>query len=459
MQEEKDDSHPTKKPYGLSEETVEQAYSFLEEHNYEEVRKILFKLHYADLADFIEASSVEQRQQIIEALGENFNPQTLVEINSNVRESIIDLMGIDSIAGNINKLEPDEAIEILEDLSAKECEAILNSLPQEKQDALRDSLTYPKNSAGRLMEKLVVSVPEYWEVGQTIDYLRDNKHLPKDFHEIFVVDPKHTVIGSVLTSRVIRSSREVNIREIMKTDITIIDADMDQEEVSYIFSQYGLVSAPIVNKEARLVGVISIDEIVHVIEKEAEEDLFRMVGVNETDLHSAFFHTAKHRFPWLFTNLITACVTSLVIAQFESTIQSIVALAALMPIVASMGGNAGTQTLTVAVRAIANKDLNTKNATKVILKEMIANGFNGFFLSLFGGAIIHLWYHDTKLSLVFAISVIINFTLAGFFGSFIPIMLNKLRIDPAISSSVFLTSLTDIIGFFCFLSLAKFVLL
>jgi magnesium transporter len=444
--------------YGLTEETARAIHDALDLDQHDLVKAQLSELHYADLADFISSASYEDKQKVIEELGGEFDPLVLIELDPSVKADVIEILGPNKTAEYITKLDLGDAVYVIEDLDEETQQNILNLLPQEIKVAVAESFTYPENSAGRIMEKLVVAAPEYWSVGQTIDYLRQQPDLPEDFYEIFVIDPKHHPVGGVLLSRLLRTPQGVHISEVMKKDIKVINTHTDQEEVSFLFRQYALVSAPVVNKDGRLVGVISMDDVMEVIEEEAEEDLLRMGGINETDLHAASFETARHRFPWLFVNLLTAFLTSTVINLFQDTIQQLVTLAALMPVVASMGGNAGTQTVTVAIRAIATKDLNSMNAMRVLFKESIACALNGLALAILGGITVLILYSDLRLSLIFASAVIINLTFAGFFGTLIPIMINRRGADPALSSSVFLTAITDMIAFFVFLGIAKLLL-
>jgi magnesium transporter len=315
-------------------------------------------------------------------------------------------------------------------------------------------LAYPEDSAGRLLVKEVVTVPEFWTVGQIIDYLRATPEIPKDFYQIFVVDPKFTPVGGLRLSRVMCSERSVSVKDIMEDNIKPVRADMDQEEVAYLFRQYGLVSTPVVSEEGRMIGAISVDDVVDIMEEEAEEDILHLGGVGETDLFSGLSRTVAHRFPWLMINLVTAVIASVVIGQFEGSIEKLAALAVLMPIVASMGGNAGTQTLTVAVRAIATKELTSANAIRVIGKEIAVGSLNGIVFAVIAGVITYLWYGQLGLSLIFAAATIITLTLAGFVGALIPLGLVRVGVDPAIASSVVLTTVTDVVAFGLFLGLA-----
>lgn len=454
-----DASFDNEETYGLSDDIARSLVTALEIDDHALVAELLANLHPADIALFISTVTAESRIKLIEMLRPNFNPEILVALDTTVRAAVIAQLGAEDSAAALTKLDTEDAVYVIEDLPSLAREAILVSIPEEERHALQDSLAYPENSAGRIMQKKLVSVPEYWTVGQTIDYLRQNNELPDEFYEVYVVDPKHRPVGSILVSKIMRNQRSVVINDIMQTEIKILNTDLDQEEVSFLFSQYALTSAPVVNKDGRLVGLVSINDIVEIIEEEAEEDIMRMGGVTETDLHAAFFQTARHRFPWLFVNVATAFIASMVIGLFQGSIQNMVALATLMPIVASMGGNAGTQTLTVIVRAIATKELSPINSFRIIGKECLAGSLNGLFFALLTGIAITLWHHNLQLSMVFAAAIIINLTMAGLAGTVIPLVLNRMGIDPAIASSVFLTAITDTVGFFSFLGLATWLLL
>jgi magnesium transporter len=443
--------------YGLPPEKLASINQAIDE-NQQTAKILLLSLHHADLADFISDSSLEKKRLIVEILGEDFTPEILVELNPTVRSIIINMLHSEQLK-IVGSLGVDDIIYILTNIAEDKKRDILQALPSEKYFLVKEGLSYPDNSAGRIMHKQFVAVPEYWTIHQTIEYLKLTPELPFHFYEVFVTNVKGKPIGSLLVSHILRSDHSLKTKDVMEKDLKILNVTLDQEEVCYLFKQYGLVSAPVINRDNQLVGVILIDDIVNLIEEEAEEDIMRIVGVKETDFHSAFFHIVKDRFPWLFISLITCCMASLVISLFNDTIHNIVNLAAIMPIVASMGGNAGTQTLAVVVRAIAHRELSMSNARRTVLKEICASILNGVALALLGSVIILLFFNDIHLGLIFAGAVIINFTLASFFGSVTPLVLARMGADPAIASSVFLIAITDIIGFLAFLGLAhKFLL-
>ncbi|MEE8622288.1 MAG: magnesium transporter, partial [Alphaproteobacteria bacterium] len=328
---------------------------------------------------------------------------------------------------------------------------------------LEEGLSWPEDSAGRLMQSELVAVPSFWTVGETIDFLRqaaerDSEELPEEFYDIFVVDPKHKPVGTIPLSRLLRTKRPVKLSDLMMPDMRLVPVEMDQEAVAFLFRRYDLASAPVVDEAGRLVGVITVDDVLDVIDEEAEEDIMRLGGVVETDLYRAVLDTTKSRFSWLVVNLATAIVASIVIGFFEVTIRQIVALAVLMPIVASMGGNAGTQTLTVAVRALAMKELTASNTLRAVGKEVLVGGFNGVLFAVLMGIVAWLWFASPAIGLVIAAAMVINLLVAGLAGVAIPLGLERTGVDPAVASGVVLTTVTDVVGFLAFLGLAALFL-
>tara|TARA_R110002094_G_scaffold29976_1_gene42597 strand:- start:2985 stop:4055 length:1071 start_codon:yes stop_codon:yes gene_type:complete len=356
-------------------------------------------------------------------------------------------------------MESDDAVHVLEDMDEVEQRKIIEALPDEYRLAIEEGLSYPEDSAGRLLQRTLVSVPGRWTVGAVIDYFRTAEDLPDEFYEVFIVDPKHHPIGTVALNKIVRSDRDQKISEIMEVDPTVVPVDTDQEEVAYLFRQYDLTSMGVVDDEGRLIGVITFDDIVDVIEEEAEEDLMLMSGIRETDITESVFVASKNRVIWLIVNLATAILASMVIAIFDATIEQMVALAVLMPIVASMGGNAGTQTMTVTVRAIATRDLTATNVRRIVFREFSIALVNGVIIAILIGGLSWLWFENVMLGSVMGIAMIVNMVMAGLAGILIPIMLDKLNVDPALASSIFVTTITDVIGFFAFLGLASMMLL
>lgn len=445
--------------YGLSEGLPQEILSAIAENNEVKVKELLAPLHAADIADFIDAISHDQREVLINIIRDSFDPEILVDLDYSVREEILEFLGTKQSANAIKTLDKDDAVDIMDKLEEDDRQEILEAMPTKHREMLEEGLAYPEDSAGRLIEENIVSIPEFWSVGQTIDYLRASKNLPDDFHQVFVVDPKLIPVGGVMVSKILRASREIPMRDIMYTDLKVIHADMDQEEVAFLFRQYNLASAPVVNKEGRMIGVIELDDIVDIIEEEAQEDILRLGGIKESDVHSSAFETLFSRFPWLFINLGTAFLAATVIGFFDAAIAKITTLAVLMPVAASMGGNAGTQSFTVIVRALATKELTSTNAHRVISKEVFVGLLNGLFFAIITGTAAYLWFHDLHLSIIFGSAIILTLLMSGIAGAFVPIILGKLGVDPAISSGIILTTITDCTAFATFLGLATIFLL
>ncbi len=445
--------------YVIPDELILGVEEALNEGRVETVEELIQPLHPADLADLFEYLTKDERRLLTDICGATMDPEALSHMDPGVREEVIEHLGLRGFVRKLSEMDSDDAVEIFSDLDEEVQHRLLTALPQAYRMLLEESLSYPEDSAGRLMQREMVVVPSAWSVGETIDHMRSAENLPDDFYDLFIVNPKHKPIGSIPLSRVLRSRRSVRLTEIMDEEVRTIPIETDQEDVGYLFQQYGLVSAPVVDDAGRLVGVITVDDVVHVIDEAAEDDLMKLAGVTETDVYRASFDTAKARLPWLVVNLATAVLASLVIGLFEGTIERIVALAVLMPIVASMGGNAGTQTLTVAVRAIATKDLTAANTLRFVGKELLVGTANGILFALLAGLVAWLWFRDPALGAVIATAMIVNMIVAGLSGTVIPLALEKVGVDPAIASSVFLTTVTDVIGFFAFLGLAAMFLL
>ena len=383
----------------------------------------------------------------------------LTELDDEVRDDVLEQLDSKEIAAAARKLETDDAASLLEDLPDDERREVLAELTAEERDEIEKALAYPEDSAGRMMQRSLVKVPQSWSVGQVIDYCREADDLPDDVYDLFVVDRSGRLKGSVPLGRMVRSKRPVPITDIVDPDIPSVPATADKEQVAHLFRDQNLVSCPVVDDKGRLLGVIMVDDVVDVIDEEAEEDLLKMGGVGHDDMHANTVRTVRLRGLWLAVNLFTAVIASLVIGQFEGAIEKIVALAVLMPIVASMGGNAGTQTVTVAVRALAMGELTPANALRFIVKEIAVGGLNGMIFALLMGAAVVLWYHDWRLGAVIGAAMICNLVAAALAGTLIPIGLQKFGVDPAVSSTVFLTTVTDVIGFLAFLGLATIFLL
>jgi magnesium transporter len=445
--------------YGLSDTLVSAVDEALDAGDAARVGELVGELHAADIADLLESLGYDERLQLVDVLKPRFDPEILVHLVASVREDVIEHLGPERLARLLSDLDSDDAVDVFEDLEEEFQHRILTALPLAYRHILQESLTFPEDSAGRLMQREMVVIPSAWTLGEVIDYMRAAEDLPDDFYDLYIVNPKHNPIGKIPLSRALRTRRPVRLTEIMEADLKPIPLTMDQEEVAHLFRQYGLVSAPVVDEGGRLVGVITVDDIVHIIEEEAEEDALKLAGVAEVDLYSAMLDTTRARFPWLVVNLLTAILASAVIGLFQGTIERVVALAVLMPIVASMGGNAGTQTLAVAVRAIAMKDLTEATTRRFIGKELLVGAANGVLFAAAAAAVAWFWFGNPAIGLVIAAAMIVNLVVAGLSGTLIPLALERMGVDPAIASSVFLTTVTDVVGFFAFLGLAAMFLL
>ncbi|MBB4064888.1 magnesium transporter [Gellertiella hungarica] len=423
-------------------------------------RDILFlrhdvaRLHESELGDLIAALLPEQRIALISLLGDDFDMTALTEVDEAIRLEIFEQIPNDKIAEAIGDLDSDDAVYILEDLDEEDREEILAQLPFTERVRLRRALDYPESSAGRRMQTEFVAVPPFWTVGQTIDYMRNGEDLPERFSLIFVIDPTFKLLGAVDLDKILRTKRQVRIEEIMRDTSYPIPAEMDQEEAAQLFEQYDLLSAAVVDENNRLVGVLTIDDMVDVIHEEADEDIKRLAGVGDEELSDSVVSIARSRLPWLFVNLLTAALGASIIGLFDHSIEKMVALAVLMPIVSAIGGNAGTQTMTVSVRALATRELDIYNASRIIRREAGVGLANGLVLATVMGLVAGLWFGDYQLGCVFAVANIINFLVAALGGILIPLLLDRSGADPAVSSAVFVTALTDVCGFFSFLGIA-----
>ena len=431
----------------------------IENGNIEFINQTLKDLHEADVANLIENLNPNTRIKLIELEAFNINPEIFVELNESIQSEVLQLLSIDSIIKIIKRLESDNAIKILENLEKDTKEKVLDKLPPKDKFLLEEGLSYPEDSAARIMQREFTAVPSNWTVGQTIDYLREDKDLPEEFLEIFIVDNDFKPIGTVPSSRVLRTSRDLKMNSIMIEMPVLISANMDKEEVGHTFENYNLVSAGVVNKNNKLVGMITADDVVTVVQEEAEEDVLRLAGVGDEEITDSVMLKTKRRFNWLLLNLFTALLATWVISNFGASIEQMVALAFLMPIVASMGGNAGMQTLAVTIRAIATKELSKSNFNRVVGKEFLIGILNGIIFAIITAAIVQLWFKQLNLSLLIGVSMILNMIVAGLFGILVPVSLKKLNIDPALASSVFVTTITDVIGFLSFLGLGSFYFL
>ena len=420
------------------------------------LNRTLKELHPSDSADLIENLIPENRIKLIEIEGFNLDPEIFIELNESIQTEIFILLSTESIVNILRRLESDNALKILENLDEKKKNTVLNKLPPKDRFILQEGLSYPEDSAARIMQREYAAIPSNWSVGQTIDYLRENKDLPEEFLEIFIVDSDFKPIGTVPSSKVLRASRDSKMNLIMSEMQVLIPVDMDKEEVGRIFENYNLISAGVVDKTNKLVGMITGDDVVTVVKEEAEEDVLRLAGVGDEEITDSVLKKTKRRFNWLLLNLFTALLATWVISKFGATIEQMVALAFLMPIVASMGGNAGMQTLAVTIRAIATKELSSGNLTQVVTKEFIIGVLNGIIFAAITALIVQLWFKEINLSILIAVAMVLNMMVAGLFGILVPVSLKKFNIDPAIASSVFVTTITDVIGFLSFLGIGSY---
>jgi magnesium transporter len=423
------------------------------------INQTLKDLHESDVANLIENLSNETRTKLIEIEEFNIDPGIFIELNESVQSEVLQILSTESIINIIKRLESDDSIKILENLEKEKKDTILDKLPPKDKFLLEEGLSYPEDSAARIMQREFTAVPSNWSVGQTIDYLRENKDLPKEFLEIFIVDNDFKPVGTVPSSRVLRTSRDSKMNSIMAEMPVLISVNMDKEEVGHTFESYNLISAGVVNKDNKLVGMITADDVVTVVQEEAEEDALRLAGVGDEEITDGVLKKTKRRFSWLLLNLFTAIIASIVIGFFQEDIEKVVALAVLMPIVASMGGNAGMQTLAVTVRAIAKKEISSGNFLKIVTKEFVIGILNGVIFAIIAGVIVQFWFEQMDLSILIAVSMILNMIVAGLFGILVPVSLKKMNIDPALASSVFVTTITDVIGFLSFLGLGSYYFL
>ncbi len=455
--------------FSLTPEFVDAVETAVEEDDDTEVKRLCEDVRAADVADLIEQLPEDSRKGFVTLLGDDFDPSILAEIEPGARDSVIEALSVERLAEAITELDTDEATFVMEDMSEEARAELLAELPVADRVALEAALDYPEESAGRIMQRDVFAAPSFSTVGQIIDRLRSAEKLPDLFYEVFVIDPAFKVLGSVALSRFLKAPRDTKITELMDEDAVRVRLDMDQEEVAYLFEKYNLISAPVVDEGDRLVGMVTVDDVVEVVHTEADEDMLSLGGVDPTEnsLSIPVQKIARSRFTWLLVNLGTAILASAVISLFDATISQVVALAILMPIVASMGGNAGTQTLTVAVRNLATRDLTASNALRIVGRETAVSFINGIAFAILLGVTAGFWYGLTPggsqsdgviLGLVLAAAMVITMLAAGLSGILIPLGLQRAGADPAVSSAVFVTTVTDVVGFFAFLGFAAIFL-
>ncbi len=448
IDDERMDEENTFKP-----EFVRAVEDALEEGDTKIVYELVEPLHPADIADLLELLERQERYQLAAAITDLMTSEVVAELNDYVREDMMEALPPEAVAQIVDQLETDDAVQLIEDLDEEDQRAILAEVELEDRIAIQSALSYPEETAGRLMSREFVAVPEHLTVGDLIDYLRDGRDLPDEFFEVFVVDEKHHPVGTCALSWVLRAPRNVALADVMKRDQTLIPVMLDQEEVGLMFQKYNLISAAVVDENERLVGQMTVDDVVHIISEEAGEDALLMSGAGDGDINEPIREAYSARVRWLIANLGTALVASLIIALFGAAIEKLVALAVLMPIVASIGGNAGTQTMAVTVRAIATNQLTRSNTRRILLREMRVAMLNGVTVAVLIGLATSLIF-TPMLGGVIALAMVINVVIAGLAGVLVPVAFDRLNQDPAVASSVFVTMITDSMGFFAFLGLA-----
>jgi magnesium transporter len=438
----------------LKPEFVRAVIDRLEADDPEGAHALVEPLHPADIADLFELAPSDWRQPLAVALKDLLDGDVLAEMNDWVRDDLIDALDAAQVAGIAAELDTDDAVAIIEDMEPDEQREVLRAMEPDDRAAIEEALSYPEESAGRLMQRELIAVPEHWTVGNVIDYLRGSDELTTDFWEIFVVDPSHHPVGTCALSWILRTPRNIPVADVMKREQTLIPVDMDQEEVALRFQKYALISAAVTDGNGRLVGMITADDIVHIIQQEASEDALLLSGVGEGDINEPVVTSYKNRVRWLIANLATALLAAAVISLFQHTIERMVVLAALMPIVAGVGGNAGTQTMAVTVRALATNQLTQSNTWRSIWRELRIALLNGGTVAAVIGVGVALVFGNPQLGGVIAAAMLVNILIAGLAGVMVPLLLDRWNQDPAVASSVFVTMLTDSMGFLAFLGLA-----
>ncbi len=451
-----DDEHEV----GLSDDFIAEILELLDQHYTDRIQELCRDLSAPDAAELIVKVDAGHRQQLVEILEDILLPETFSYFDHQLLNELLENMSGPYIASIVNGLESDDAIRLIDDLNEERRSEIMRHLSRKVRAAVEEGLTFDEDSAGRLMQREFVAIPQFWTVGKTVDFLRAaSDAMPQKFYDIFIVDPLHGFVGSVSLSRLLCAQRGVKVDTLVNEEHVTIPVSMDREQVAFQFRRKDLLSAPVVDANDRLIGMITVDDVVDVIDEEAEEDILKLGGVSDSDIHRSTFRTAKARSGWLVVNLFTAFADTYVISLFAGSIEKIVALAALMPIVASMGGNAGTQTLTVIIRALATKEISAANVVRVILKECIVGFINGVIFAAIMSCIVFFFYRDIHLSMVMGAALILNLFAAGMAGALVPLSLNKLGFDPAPSSAIFVTTVTDVVGFMAFLGLATIFLM
>ncbi len=445
--------------YGASEALIQDIISATESKDLVAVNTITDSLHAADVADLIGSLEPEIRQQYVELIKPRIDPEVLSYIEDLIKEEVLDLVGTRGVAAAVKGLESDDALRLIEDLEPEQQRAVLRAIPAQERAILEEVLTYPKDSAGRLMQREVACVPTFWTVGEVVKFIQEASEIPDTFYSIFVVDPRHHPIGVIPLNKLLRQQESLSVSEIMDLNVHTVPVGMDQEEVALLFRHYGLVSAPVIDDSGRIAGMITVDDVVNVIDKEAEEDILHLAGVSESDFHAPMLKTAYWRARWLIVSAMSTLIAAGVISQFGESIEKEVSLSFIMVIVAAMGGNAGLQTVTVTVRALATRELRTPNMWKAVRKEFLVAMMSGLWFAMVIGSIAGLWLGNAGIGMVLAGALLCNMMWAGFAGICLPIITERIGMDPAISAGPLLSTTTDVIGYAIFLGFATYFLL
>ncbi|WP_316015991.1 magnesium transporter [Roseobacter sp. HKCCA0434] len=445
--------------YALNADLVDSVLRAVAEDDRDALLGYLANMHPADVADLLEQIDTSERIALVSMWGSDISSDVLAELEAGARDDVLETLSAEQLGAAVSELDTDDMVYLVEDLDDAQKDELLDQLDDADRVAVEQSLTYPEYSAGRLMQRDMVTAPAHWTVGDVIDFMRASDDLPEQFYDIIIVDPAMRPIGEVRLGKVMAHPRGIRLEHLMEKDLRTIPVDQRQEDVAYAFNQYHMIQAPVVNEDGRLVGIITIDDAMDVLEDEAEEDMRLLAGVGDEEISDSTMEIVKQRFPWLLVNLGTAIAASIVISLFSSTIEAVVALAVLMPIVASMGGNAATQTLTVAVRALATRDLTGSNAMRVVRRELVAGTLNGLAFALIMAIVGYIWFGSVMLGVVLAIAMVGNLAVAGLAGILIPIGLGRAGADPALASGTFVTTVTDVVGFLLFLGLGSALLL
>lgn len=454
------ENDPSDDDFQMSRRDLLAIRTAIEEGDSAALDALLEPMHAADIADLIEQLPGPQRRDFLTLYSGEIDGEILTEIDDSIRDEVIEQLPHAVLAEAVREMDSDDVVDLIEDMDHPEQQAILAALDDSDRAAVEQSLTYPEYSAGRLMQSEVVTAPEHWTVGETIDFLRQEDWLPDQFYHVVLVDPRRHPKGYVTLGKLLASRRHTPLRDITEDSFRTIRARDDEGDVAHAFNKYHLISAPVIDEHERLVGIITIDDAMAVLDEEHEEDILRLAGVgDDSSISDTVVETLRQRVPWLVVNIGTALISASVIALFEGAISQLVALAVLMPIVASMGGNAGTQTLTIAVRGLATRSLTRTNTIRVVQREMIVGLLNGLIFALIMGLVTYIWFRRPELSLVIGMAMIVNLFVAAIGGILIPLGLEKAGADPALASGTFVTTVTDVVGFFTFLGLASVILL